>query len=153
MLPTRRTTLALSTLLALSTVLAQASDLLLDHYNAEKTRIAAKFQDEMKMCKTRAPGVVGACRNAAQTDRKRALLAASAERDAGLKCLNRCGLVTGVKDDAQKADKRKKAKPARHWQVAYQLYDGTTANADFTHRPKLAAGDKIRLDGGKLLKR
>jgi hypothetical protein len=153
MLIRRFNPLILSALITLATAPVRANDLLLEHYNAEKTHAATRYQDAMKACKARAPAVVGACRNAAQADRKRALQQASAERDMGLKCLNSCGLVTKVADDAQKADKHKKARAATHWQVAYQLYDGTAANTTFDHKPKLAAGDRIRVDDGKLLKR
>ena len=89
-----------------------------------------------------------ACRSAAQTDRRNALQAASQERDTGLKCRTTCGLVNEIKHDAATGATKKEA-----GHVSYTLYSGDAQTADFERDPHFAAGDKIGLQDGKLIKR
>lgn len=76
---------------------AFAGDALIDAFNAEKTRIAEQFKTASDGCKTAKDAA--SCKKAASKTRQDALIAASKERDTGLKCRATCGLVTEIKQE------------------------------------------------------
>lgn len=78
---------------------ACAGDVLLDAYAADKTRIAEAFKQSAQACADKPAKERGACRKHAEQTRQEALKAASAERDAGLKCRSSCGVVTAVRHE------------------------------------------------------
>ncbi|MBV8657199.1 MAG: glycine zipper 2TM domain-containing protein [Burkholderiales bacterium] len=74
-----------------------AADPLLDNFNTEKNRIAEQYKSTIKACQAKVVAESVACKQSAARDRQLALKAASAERDAGLKCRNTCGLINEVR--------------------------------------------------------
>ncbi|MBV8657457.1 MAG: glycine zipper 2TM domain-containing protein [Burkholderiales bacterium] len=99
-----RTTLSLlvvPALLALAGLNAQAADPLLDNFNTEKNRIAEQYKNTIKACQAKVATEAANCKQAAAHDRQAALKAASAERDAGLKCRSSCGFINEVRQETQ----------------------------------------------------
>jgi uncharacterized protein YcfJ len=178
---------------------ASAADVLIDFYNSDKARIAEAFKAAMQTCASTTANRKDGCKQAAEHQRQVALKAASAERNAGLTCRERCGRVTEIKQAARDGDNTvvgtagggvggavigrtlagnsssatkniatlagavggallgKKIEQNMHrktvWTVAYTLYDGKQANADFDQAPNLKVGDPISISDGKPVRR
>jgi outer membrane lipoprotein SlyB len=98
MLPTRP-------ILLLATALtANAGDFLLDAFNTDKVRIADTYKAAVQACATKPAKDAANCKKTAEHNRQAELKAASAERDAGLKCRDSCGRVSEVKNEQRDGD-------------------------------------------------